>query len=62
MSGQVFDAIFAKDNAATLDYATDVLQQKALEMIQQRKSEMAQQLFFSQPEQEVEQPEEESEE
>jgi len=52
MSSQIFDSIFTKDNAATLDHTKEVLQQKALEMVQQRKHDLANQLFFSQQQEE----------
>ena len=48
MSSQIFDSIFTKDNAATLDHTKEVLQQKALGVIQQRKQDLANELFFSQ--------------
>lgn len=45
MSTEIFDSIFAKNNAQTIDLVSDVLQSKAFDAIQQRKIEVAQSIF-----------------
>jgi hypothetical protein len=45
MTTEIFDSIFAKNNAYTIDLVNDVLQTKAFDLIQQRKVDVAQTLF-----------------
>jgi hypothetical protein len=45
MSTQIFDSIFAKCNAQTIELVNDALQAKAHDLIQQRKVTVAQNLF-----------------
>lgn len=45
MSTQIFDTIFTKNNAQTIEFVNDALQAKAHEIIQQRKITVAQNLF-----------------
>lgn len=45
MSTEIFDSIFAKNNAQTIELVNDVLQSKAFDAIQQRKVEVAQNIF-----------------
>lgn len=45
MSTQIFDTIFAKNNAQTIELVNDALQLKAFELIQQRKVDVAQSMF-----------------
>jgi hypothetical protein len=45
MSTEIFDSIFSKNNAQTIDLVGDVLQSKAYDLIQQRKVEVAQNIF-----------------
>lgn len=46
-SAEIFDSIFAKNNAHAMDLINDLLQQKAYNLIQQRKDEVAQNYFNS---------------
>jgi hypothetical protein len=45
MTTEIFDSIFAKDNAHTIDLVNSALQSKAFDLIQQRKVEVAQNIF-----------------
>lgn len=45
MSTEIFDSIFTKNNAQTIELVGDVLQSKAYDLIQQRKVEVAQNMF-----------------
>jgi len=45
MSTEIFDSIFAKNNAQTIELVSDALQSKAFDAIQQRKVEVAQNIF-----------------
>mgnify|MGYP000905979234 CR=1 FL=1 len=45
MSTEIFDSIFAKNNAQTVELVADVLQSKAYDAIQQRKIEVAANMF-----------------
>ena len=45
MSTEIFDSIFSKNNAQTIELVGDVLQSKAYDLIQQRKVEVAQNIF-----------------
>jgi hypothetical protein len=45
MSTEIFDSLFAKNNAEAIEFANDALHNKAYELIQQRKVEVAQNLF-----------------
>jgi hypothetical protein len=45
MTTEIFDSIFAKNNAYTIELVGDALQSKAYELIQQRKVEVAQNMF-----------------
>jgi hypothetical protein len=54
MSTEIFDSIFTKNNAQTIELVGDVLQSKAYDLIQQRKVDVAQSLFNEPVEQEEE--------
>jgi hypothetical protein len=54
MSTEIFDSIFAKNNAQTVELVNDILQSKAYDAIQQRKIDVAQSLFNEPVEQEEE--------
>lgn len=45
MSTEIFDSIFTKNNAQTIELVGDVLQSKAYDLIQQRKVEVAKNMF-----------------
>lgn len=45
MSTEIFDSIFSKNNAQTIELVGDVLQSKAYDLIQQRKVEVAKSMF-----------------
>jgi hypothetical protein len=45
MSTEIFDSLFAKNNADAIEFANDSLRNKAYELIQQRKIAVAQNLF-----------------
>jgi len=45
MSTEIFDSIFAKNNAQTIELVGDVLQSKAYDLIQQRKIDVAGTIF-----------------
>jgi hypothetical protein len=45
MSTEIFDSIFAKNNAHTIELVGDALQSKAFDLIQQKKVEVAQNMF-----------------
>jgi hypothetical protein len=45
MSTEIFDSIFAKNNAQTIDLVGDVLQTKAYDLIQLRKVDVAKNMF-----------------
>jgi hypothetical protein len=42
---EIFDNIFAKNNATAMELVGDAIQQRAYELIQQRKVELGQTLF-----------------
>ena len=45
MSTEIFDSIFTKNNAQTIELVGDVLQSKAYDLIQQRKIDVASNMF-----------------
>lgn len=45
MSTEIFDSIFTKNNAQTIELVGDVLQSKAYDLIQQRKIDVAKNIF-----------------
>jgi hypothetical protein len=45
MSTEIFDSIFAKNNAQTVELVNDILQSKAYDAIQQRKIDVAKNIF-----------------
>lgn len=45
MSTEIFDSLFAGNNAQAIDIVNNTLQSKAYELIQQRKIAVAQNLF-----------------
>jgi hypothetical protein len=45
MSTEIFDSIFTKNNAQTIELVGDVLQSKAYDLIQQRKVDVAANIF-----------------
>jgi hypothetical protein len=45
MSTEIFDSIFTKNNAQTIELVGDVLQSKAYDLIQQRKIDVAATIF-----------------
>jgi len=45
MSTEIFDSIFAKNNAYTVELVADTLQSKAYDLIQQRKVDVGQNMF-----------------
>lgn len=51
MSTEIFDSIFTKNNAQTIELVNDILQAKAYDAIQQRKIDVAANMF-NQPEEE----------
>jgi hypothetical protein len=51
MSTEIFDSIFAKNNAQTVEVVNDILKAKAQDIIHQRRIDVASQLF-NQPEEE----------
>ena len=51
MSTEIFDSIFTKNNAQTIEVVNDILKSKAHDIIQHKKIDVAAQMF-NQPEEE----------